>query len=203
MTKNWRQNDIKTKIEGHKDKNTMTEVWKEQILRLIHIIIYRVLGILCTQCLYIIMLHSASSCESWSIFTKLRADKMQNQRKHEKIDFVTIKISIGYRVACKRCPFALQNMPFYTSKDALLQCKRASFRRQKGVDWKARGKEFDKERAEHAQERQPKYQRGAAQAPKRGGLPKPLQGRGCQIGYSGLWWEFGFLELLKEIKYIL
>ena len=41
----------------------MTEGWKEQRLRLIHIIIYRVLGILYTQCLYIIMLHSASSCE--------------------------------------------------------------------------------------------------------------------------------------------
>ena len=25
MTKNWRQNDIKTKIEGHKDKNRRTE----------------------------------------------------------------------------------------------------------------------------------------------------------------------------------
>ena len=142
-----------------------------------------------TQCLYIIMLHSASSCELWSIFTNLGTDKMRNQRKSEKISFVTIKISIGYRVACKRCPFALQNMPFYTSKDALLQCKRASFRRQKGVDWKAEGKEIDKERAEHAQ--------------KRSGLPKPLRGRGCTIGYSGLWWEFGFLELLKEIRYIL
>jgi len=28
----------------------------------------------------------------------------------------------------------LQTMPFYTSKDALLQGKRASFRTQKGVD---------------------------------------------------------------------
>jgi len=80
---------------------------------------------------------------------------MRNQRKSEKISFVTIKISIGYKVACKRCPFALQNMPFYTSKDALLQCKRASFRRQKGVDWKARGKEFDKERAASTQEERP------------------------------------------------
>ena len=69
---------------------------------------------------------------------------MRNQRKYEKIDFVTIKISIGYRVACKRCPFVMQNMPFYTSKDALLQCKRASFRRQKGVDGKVRRKEIDK-----------------------------------------------------------
>ena len=133
----------------------MTEGWKEQRLCLTHIITYRVLGILCTQCLYIIMLHSASSCELWSIFTNLEADKMRNQRKYEKIDFVTIKISIGYRVACKRCPFAMQNMPFYTSKDALLQCKRASFRRQKGVDWKARGKEFDKERAASTKEERP------------------------------------------------
>ena len=108
-----------------------------------------------TQGLYIIMLHSASSCELWSIFTNLGADKMRNQRKSEKISFVTIKISIGYRVACKRCPFALQNMPFYTSKDALLQCKRASFRRQKGVDWKAEGKEFDKEQKAHTKEKRP------------------------------------------------
>jgi len=36
-------------------------------------------------------------------------------------------------------------MPFYTAKDALLRCKRASFRRQKGVDGKTEGKEFDKE----------------------------------------------------------
>ena len=50
---------------------------------------------------------------------------MRNQRKHEKTDFVTIKISIGYRVACKRCPFALQNMPFYHVKGRLLEGKRA------------------------------------------------------------------------------
>ena len=35
-------------------------------------------------------------------------------------------------------------MPFYTAKDALLRCKRASFRRQKGVDGKVRRKEIDK-----------------------------------------------------------
>ena len=61
-----------------------------------------------------------------------------------KIAFVTIKESTGYKGACKRCPFELQNMPFYTSKDALLHCKRASFRTQKGVDGKVKGKEFDK-----------------------------------------------------------
>jgi len=35
-------------------------------------------------------------------------------------------------------------MPFYTSKDALLHCKRASFTTQKGVDGKTKGKEIDK-----------------------------------------------------------
>ena len=85
-----------------------------------------------------------------------------------KIAFVTIKESIGYKEACKRCPFALQNMPFYTSKDALLHCKRASFTTQKGVDGKRKGKEIDKRRAELRKEKRPKY-----------GLPKPLQRRGC------------------------
>ena len=36
-------------------------------------------------------------------------------------------------------------MPFYTSKDTLLHCKRASFTTQKGVDGKAGRKEIDKE----------------------------------------------------------
>ena len=58
---------------------------------------------------------------------------------------VTSAVSIGYKGGCKRCPFALQNMPFYTSKDALLQRKRACFRTQKGVDGKAGRKEIDKE----------------------------------------------------------
>ena len=62
-----------------------------------------------------------------------------------KTVFVTSAVSIGYKGGCKRRPFALQNMPFYTSKDALLQGKRASFRTQKGVDWKTEGKEIDKE----------------------------------------------------------
>ena len=52
----------------------------------------------------------------------------------------------------------MQNMPFYTSKDALLQGKRASFRRRKGVDGKAGRKEIDKKNS----------------------LPKPLQRRGCE-----------------------
>ena len=41
----------------------------------------------------------------------------------------------------------MQNMPFYTSKDALLHCKRASFTTQKGVDEKVKGKDIDKEGA--------------------------------------------------------
>ena len=44
-----------------------------------------------------------------------------------KIAFVTFRESVSYKGGCKRCPFALQNMPFYTSKDVLLQRKRASF----------------------------------------------------------------------------
>ena len=35
-------------------------------------------------------------------------------------------------------------MPFYTSKDALLHCKRASFTTQKGVDGKEGRKDVDK-----------------------------------------------------------
>ena len=80
-----------------------------------------------------------------------------------KTVFVTYRESVSYKEACKRCPFALQNMPFYTSKDALLHCKRASFRTQKGVDGKVKGKEFDKRGAELRKEKRPKY-----------GLPKPL-----------------------------
>ena len=82
-----------------------------------------------------------------------------------KIAFVTFRKSVSYKEGCKRCPFVLQNMPFYTSKDALLQCKRASFRRQKGVDGKAGRKEIDKNKK---------------QTPKRSGLPKPLRRRGCE-----------------------
>ena len=72
-----------------------------------------------------------------------------------KIAFVAVKESIGYKEACKRCPFALQNMPFYTSKDALLHCKRASFTTQKGVDGKTERKEIDKRRAELRKEKRP------------------------------------------------
>ena len=50
-----------------------------------------------------------------------------------KTAFVTFGLSMSYKEGCKRCPFALQNMPFYTSKDALLHCKRASFTMQKGM----------------------------------------------------------------------
>ena len=82
-----------------------------------------------------------------------------------KTTFVTYRKSVSYKEACKRCPFALQNMPFYTSKDALLHCKRASFTTQKGVDGKVRRKEIDKNKK---------------QTPKRSGLPKPLRRRGCE-----------------------
>ena len=64
-----------------------------------------------------------------------------------KTAFVTFGLSVSYKQACKRCPFALQNMPFYTSKDALLHCKRACFTTQKGVDGKTERKEIDKRRA--------------------------------------------------------
>jgi len=56
-------------------------------------------------------------------------------------------------------------MLFYTSKDALLHCKRASFRRRKGVD----GKEGRKKR-----------EKKGGNKKKRSGLPKPLQRRGCE-----------------------
>ena len=82
-----------------------------------------------------------------------------------KTAFVTYRESVSYKEGCKRCPFALQNMPFYTSKDALLHCKRASFRTQKGIDGKVRRKEIDKNKK---------------QTPKRSGLPKPLRRRGCE-----------------------
>ena len=75
-----------------------------------------------------------------------------------KTAFVTYRESVSYKQTGKRCPFALQNMPFYTSKDALLHCKRASFTTQKGVDGKAGRKEIDK----------------------KNGLPKPLRRRGCE-----------------------
>ena len=52
-------------------------------------------------------------------------------------------------------------MPFYTSKDALLHCKRASFRTQKGVDGKRKGKEIYKNN------------------PRNAASPSPSRGRGC------------------------
>ena len=85
---------------------------------------------------------------------------------------VTSAVSIGYKGGCKRCPFAMQNMPFYTSKDALLQRKRASFRTRKGVDGKAGRKEIDKNKKQTPKKSGPK--------PKRRSLPKPLRRRGCE-----------------------
>ena len=93
-----------------------------------------------------------------------------------KIVFVTFRKSVSYKEACKRCPFALQNMPFYTSKDALLHCKRACFTTQKGVDGKTERKEIDKRRAELRRNATAKIRPPQAQ---RGCLPKPLRRRGC------------------------
>ena len=63
-------------------------------------------------------------------------------------------------------------MPFYTSKDALLHCKRASFTTQKGVDGKTERKEIDKRRAELRKEKRP------PQAPPKEGM--------CLAGYGML-----------------
>ena len=82
-----------------------------------------------------------------------------------KIVFVTSAVSIGYKQACKRCPFALQNMPFYTSKDALLHCKRASFTTQKGVVGKAGRKEIDKEGGTKKREAAQNQREGASPSP--------------------------------------
>ena len=107
-----------------------------------------------------------------------------------KTAFVTFRESVSYKQACKRCPFALQNMPFYTSKDALLHCKRASFRTQKGVDGKAGRKEIDKEEPPQAPPKggdvrgngriwvAEQVSNTASLSPK-SSLPKPLQRRGC------------------------
>ena len=67
-------------------------------------------------------------------------------------------------------------MPFYTSKDALLHCKRASFTTQKGVVGKAGRKEIDKERAELRRKATPKIR--PPQAPPKEGM--------CLTGYKML-----------------
>ena len=96
-----------------------------------------------------------------------------------KTTFVTYRESVSYKEACKRCPFALQKMPFYTSKDALLHCKRASFRTQKGVDWKVRRKEIDKRGAELRKEKRP------PQAPPKEGMWDRIQW--IEVGDIGLY----------------
>jgi len=71
-------------------------------------------------------------------------------------------------------------MPFYTSKDALLHCKRASFTTQKGVDGKTKGKEIDKKSGTKKREG-----RAPAAPP-----PPPRAGGGggmCLAGYGMLW----------------
>ena len=62
-------------------------------------------------------------------------------------------------------------MPFYTSKDALLHCKRASFTTQKGVDGKAGRKEIDKEQKTNTKEKRPKTkEKEPPQAPPEEGM---------------------------------
>ena len=86
-----------------------------------------------------------------------------------KTAFVTYRESVSYKEACKRCPFALQNMPFYASKDALLHCKRSSFTLQKGVDGKRKGKEIYKNN------------------PRNAASPSPSRGRGCAWRDTECW----------------
>ena len=71
----------------------------------------------------------------------------------------------------------MQNMPFYTSKDALLHCKRASFTTQKGVDGKTKGKEIDKKSGTKKRETAAKLR--PPQAPPKEGM--------CLAGYGMLW----------------
>ena len=94
-----------------------------------------------------------------------------------KTGFVTYRESVSYKQTGKRCPFALQNMPFYTSKDALLHCKRASFTTQKGVDGKTKGKEIDKNNPQNTASPSPKVL--PPQAPPKEGM--------CLAGYRMLW----------------
>ena len=55
-----------------------------------------------------------------------------------KIAFVTYRKSVSYKEACKRCPFALQNMPFYNAK---------------GRSWESRkGKNLTKIKNKHQRE---------------------------------------------------
>ena len=94
-----------------------------------------------------------------------------------KTGFVTYRESVSYKQTGKRCPFALQKMPFYTSKDALLHCKRASFTTQKGVDGKTKGKEIDKNNPQNTASPSPKVM--PPQAPPKEGM--------CLAGYRMLW----------------
>ena len=69
--------------------------------------------------------------------------------------------------------------PFYTSKDALLHRKRASFRTQKGVDWKTKGKEIDKNNEARTQKKRP------PQAPPKEGMWDRIQW--IEVGDIGLY----------------
>ena len=72
----------------------------------------------------------------------------------------------------------MQKTPFYTSKDALLHCKRASFTTQKGVDGKTKWKEIDKKSGTKKRE--------TAQNQREGASPSPSEG-GDVRGYGGIW----------------
>ena len=69
-----------------------------------------------------------------------------------------VLFSTHYQLVCTNLDFSSSSVISYTSKDALLHCKRASFTTQKGVDGKTERKEIDK----------------------KNGLPKPLRRRGCE-----------------------
>ena len=69
-------------------------------------------------------------------------------------------------------------MPFYTSKDALLHCKRASFRTQKGVDWKTKGKEIDKNNEARTQKKR------LPQAPPEEGMWEGTVGYGGSLSHE-------------------
>ena len=68
-------------------------------------------------------------------------------------------------------------MPFYTSKDALLHCKRASFTTQKGVDGKTKWKEIDKKSGTKKRETAQNQREGASPSPSGGGDVRGNGGR--------------------------
>ena len=81
-------------------------------------------------------------------------------------------------------------MPFYTSKDALLHCKRASFTTQKGVDGKTKWKEIDKKSGAKKRETAQNQREGASPSPSGGGDVRGYGGMRkegmCLAGYRML-----------------